>query len=85
MKLTLGLQVLGAQISSQNVVGNITTFDLTLDQEVTLTESFYPPFSPLDFITVSGGALGLWLGIGAVQVVQYVVNASSLFKFSTMG
>jgi len=74
------IQITGAQISSQNVADNITTFDLTLDQEVTVTESFYPPFSPLDFITVSGGAFGLWLGMGAVQVVQYVVSASSWFK-----
>ena len=71
-------------ISSQTVIDDGSTFDLTLDQEVTVTESFYPPFSPLQFITVSGGAFGLWLGLGAVQVVQYVVSASSWFKFSTV-
>ena len=33
-----------------------------MDQEVTVTESFYPSFSPLTFFTVMGGALGLFLG-----------------------
>ena len=62
------------------MVDDGSTFDLTLDQEVTITESFYPPFSPLEFITVSGGAFGLWLGMGAVQVVEYAASATSWFK-----
>ena len=70
------MQILGAQLSYQSQE-NETTFDLTMDQEVTVTESFYPPFSPLTFFTVMGGALGLWLGVGVVQVVSYVASAAS--------
>ena len=44
---------------------------------MTVTESFYPAFSPLSFVTVTGGALGLWLGVGVVQVVSYVASAAS--------
>ena len=39
-----------------------------------VTESFYPAFSPLSFITMMGGALGLWLGVGAVQLVAINYN-----------
>ena len=67
-------QISGARISSQNVEGNVTIFDLTLDQIVTVTESFYPTFSPLEFLTFMGGAVGLWLGIGVVQMVHQGVG-----------
>ena len=45
-----------------------------------VTESFYPAFSPLSFITMMGGALGLWLGVGAVQLVAYLVSSVSWIK-----
>ena len=48
----------------------MTGFDLTLDQIVTVTESFYPSFSLLEFLTMMGGAVGLWLGMGVVQMVH---------------
>ena len=75
------MQILGAQLSYQSQE-NETTFDLTLDQEVTVTESFYPSFSPLTFFTVMGGALGLWLGVGAVQLVAYLVTTVSWIKLN---
>ena len=78
------MQILSAQLSYQSQE-NETTFDLTMDQEVTVTESFYPPFSPLTFFTVMGGALGLWLGVGVVQVVSYVASAASWITVNRYG
>ena len=43
--------------------------ELSLGQEVTITESFIPPFSLISFTADIGGSLGLWLGVGAVQLV----------------
>ena len=74
------LQIIGALISSRRWDRDHSTFDLTLDQQVTVTESYYPSFSPLSFITMMGGALGLWLGVGAVQLVAYSVVAASWIK-----
>ena len=68
------IQIVGAELAHENAFNNHTTFDLTLDQEVTVTESFYPDFSPLSFITMMGGALGLWLGLGAVQLMEYAIG-----------
>ena len=43
---------------------------LTMNQEVTITESFIPEFSISTFFADLGGSLGLWLGVGAVQLLS---------------
>ena len=60
----------------------MTGFDLTLDQIVTVTESFYPSFSLLEFLTMMGGAVGLWLGIGVVQMVHLSVAWATWIRSS---
>ena len=45
-----------------------TVFDLTFDQTVIVTKSFYPPLSFTTLFTQLGGSLGLWLGIGMMQM-----------------
>ena len=46
----------------------MTRFDLTLDQTVAIRKSFYPPPSISLLFAELGGCLGLWLGIGLVQL-----------------
>ena len=41
-----------------------------IDQEVTITESYIPEFSISTFVADLGGSLGLWLGVGAVQLLS---------------
>ena len=77
MSTSTYFQIIGALTSSKRIDHDYSAFDLTLDHEVTVTESFYPAFSPLSFITMMGGALGLWLGVGAVQLVAYLVSTVS--------
>ena len=38
------------------------------DDEVTITEFYVPEFSISTFVANLGGSLGLWLGVGAVQI-----------------
>ena len=38
------------------------------DDEVTITEYYVPEFSISTFVANLGGSLGLWLGVGAVQI-----------------
>ena len=38
------------------------------NDEVTITEYYVPEFSISTFVADLGGLLGLWLGVGAVQI-----------------
>ena len=62
-------KIVAARIGSFS--NKYTKFDLSLDQIITVTESFYPKFSPLSFITQMGSAIGLWLGAGVVQMIHF--------------
>ena len=52
------------------VLKNNSVFALFLNPEVTVTESYIPEFSFSTFIADLGGSLGLWLGVGAVQIMS---------------
>ena len=51
-----------------------TQFDMTFDQTVTITESFYPSPSFTRLFAELGGSLGLWLGGGIVQILSYLLQ-----------
>ena len=75
------LQIHGSQISSKYIDNSkMTIFDFALDDTVTITEAFYPNFNFLAFLSDTGGAIGLWLGLGMVQLVQYVVTGARILK-----
>ena len=61
---------------------NETVFDLTFDQEVTFTESFFPSLSMSNLFSQIGGALGLWLGIGVLQITEYGSFLANLLKIT---
>ena len=44
-------------------------FKFSMKQEVQVTESYIPEFSISTFLAGMGGSLGLWLGVGAVQLI----------------
>ena len=41
---------------------------------VIVTESYIPEFSLSSFFASFGGSLGLWLGVGAVQIITSCVS-----------
>ena len=47
-------------------------------RRVIVTESYIPDFSLSSFFASLGGSLGLWLGVGAVQLIT---NGVSLFTW----
>ena len=44
-------------------------FTFQIKQEVEVTEHYIPEFSVSAFLAELGGSLGLWLGVGAVQLI----------------
>ena len=57
---------------------NETKIQMTFDQTVTVTESFYAGISPTRIFSDLGGSLGLWLGLGAIQLCQNAIEYLSL-------
>ena len=55
-----------------------TKIGLEFDEMVTVTESFFPPASIPTFMAEIGGILGLWLGVGTLQIF---VQALEYFNF----
>ena len=72
-------QIVAARIGSFSY--KYIKFDLSVDQTITITESFYPKFSPLSFITKMGSAIGLWLGAGVVQMIHFGWKTFSVISY----
>ena len=69
-------------VSDERTDSALSTFDVTLDQVVTVTESRYPKMSFSKFFSDLGGSLGLWLGIGFIQIGVLFVNLVSKLRKS---
>ena len=55
-----------------------SAFIFTINDQVEVTESYIPEFSISVFLGQLGGSLGLWLGVGAVQLLNIGVGLLSL-------
>ena len=53
---------------------------LDLDPLVDTTESYFPDFSLSGFLADCGGSLGLWMGLGAVQLISNAADLLSMMK-----
>ena len=62
-----------------------TVFDFTFNQKVLTREFYFPDFSLTRFFSELGGALGLWLGIGAVQMMNVsIVTFNQMREYITL-
>ena len=56
-------------------VRNYSTILLTFSSKVLVTRTDFPEFSLASFLSEVGGSMGLWLGLGMVQVMELVINS----------
>ena len=56
--------------------------ELVLSDKVMVTHNFYPKFSFVEALASLGGSLGLWLGLGVLQLLQLLITTCLSF-FST--
>ena len=52
---------------------DLSGLSIAFNQHVEVTESFIPEFSVTTFLAGLGGSLGLWLGVGVVQLLTFGV------------
>ena len=71
------IQISGSFISTSK---KYSGFSLSLDQEVTIVEAYIPEFSLSSFFASLGGSLGLWLGVGVVQILSSGVKIITWFR-----
>ena len=58
--------------NENNIHPDFSNLAISIDQRVATTESYIPQFSPATFLAELGGSLGLWLGVGVVQILSGV-------------
>ena len=58
----------GSIVAETESKGSFSAIKLMFDQNVVVTEAFYPDLSLVKLFSDLGGSLGLWLGLGAVQL-----------------
>ena len=63
---------------SRSIDRNYSKVDLTFDQTVTISESYYPSPSLTVLLADMGGSLGLWLGVGIIQLFAYASNFANI-------
>ena len=51
-----------------------SAFFLTLDKTVTITETRFPQLDVAKLFAELGGTLGLWLGLGVIQMISFGLN-----------
>ena len=73
-------QFYGSLFSIEQTDKYHTSMDLTFYQTITVTESYYPTFSFTKFFAELGGSIGLWLGMGLLQIGIYLVDLIANFR-----
>ena len=60
------------EISEEVTAANWSYLTITMDQTLLLHRSSFPPFSWATYLAALGGIVGLWLGLGIIQLLPIV-------------
>jgi len=80
----LTTRIIGDIVTSKKWKNAHSYFDITFDQTVRVTESFYPLPSLKTLCADLGGSLGLWLGLGMLQLcitgIEFIKTIKAYFR-----
>lgn len=76
-KPCISTTVVGTELSEKATSGNhsgSSTFIFSFGPEVVIERSDYPAFNWTTFFSDLGGSLGLWLGLGVSQLLEFTAK-----------
>ena len=73
------IQVEGALYKKKSYGHYGSRLELSIKDKIVITKQFYPPLSVMTLFSSLGGVLGLWLGMGMMQLLDYGIVITKYF------
>ena len=80
LKQTFIFQITGIITTEKYWKNPYSTFYIGLDKTITITESRFPKLDVAKLFADLGGTLGLWLGLGVIQMISFLLHFFTLFQ-----
>ena len=79
-KPCLATKTIGVKIQSIGRSTNSSSIALSFLPSVTRNSIYFPPFNWTSFLSDLGGSLGLWMGLGILQILEMVIDLNQFCK-----
>ena len=60
-------------VDEKNVAGDKSKIDIAFSNFVSIKRTDFPKFKLASFVSILGGSMGFWLGLGVVQILELLI------------